>query len=69
MKKEKKTIFDIRDENKKDNNNKIINRKNIFDNKIEKLKYTLYNYNQFNVDNKKSYINKKNFKTDYQEWG
>ena len=55
--KKKLTILDLIDlENKKDNTNI-----NSTDNKIEKLKSTLHNHNQFNVDNKKSYINKKNF--------
>ena len=54
--KKKITIFDII-ENKKDNN---ININNI-DNKIAKLKSTLHNHNQFKVDNKKNYINKRTF--------
>ena len=62
------TIFDLIDENKKDNNN-ITNTNIIFDNKIEKLKSTLHNHNQFNVDNKKSYINKKNFEDGLSRMG
>ena len=56
--KKKITIFDIVDlENKKESNLNINN----IDNKIAKLKSTLHNHNQFKVDNKKNYINKKTF--------
>ena len=55
--KKKATILDLIDfENKKDNNNV-----NNIDNKILKMKSTLHNHNQFNVDNKKTLISKKNF--------
>ena len=60
--KKKMTILDLVDfENKKDSNININNNKNNIENKISKLKSTLNNHNQFNVDNKKSYINKKIF--------
>ena len=53
----KTNILDLIDnENKKDNNNV-----NNIDNKILKMKSTLHNHNQFNVDNKKTLISKKNF--------
>ena len=50
------TIFDILNNEKRINN--IENNK---ENKIEKIKSTLHNHNQFNVDNKKHFINKKTF--------
>ena len=60
------TIFDLIDlENKKDNN---INNNNT-ENKIAKLKSTLHNHNQFKVDNKKNYINKKHFEQGLSKMG
>ena len=58
--KEKKySVFDILDsENKKDNIDIKIKQKIDFETKMVKMKSTLNNYNQFNVDNKKRYLNR-----------
>ena len=62
--KRKVRIFDlISSENKKDNNN------NNPEDKIEKLKSTLHNHNQFKIDNKKNYINKKKFEHNLFQMG
>ena len=75
----KVSLFNIEnknEENKKiaifdliNNRKKINNTENNKENKIEKLKSTLHNHNQFNVDNKKNFINKKNFEQGLSKMG
>ena len=56
-------IFDIiSKENKKENT--FLNPEA----KVEKFKANLNNYNQFKVDNRKNYINKKILSKDYLIW-